>query len=174
MLTAPMQDAFNEQIKNEFYSAYIYLSMAAYFDDANLPGMAGWMRVQAREEAVHAIKIFDHLLDRGARVKLRAIPQPPVDFASPRDVFDQAYKHEQAVTQAIHDLYEKAVQEKDFASSVFLDWFVKEQVEEEKAALVIAEHLKMVAEDRPGLLMLDRELGQRRGGSEATAPQAAT
>lgn len=174
MLSGPMQDAFNEQIKNEFYSAYIYLSMAAYFDDANLPGMASWMRVQAREEAVHAIKIFDHLLDRGTRVKLRGIPQPPVDFASPRDVFEQAYKHEQTVTQAIHDLYAKAVQEKDFASSVFLDWFVKEQVEEEKTALVIAEHLKMVAEDRPGLLMLDRELGQRRSGSEAAAPEATT
>jgi ferritin len=165
MLSAPMQDAFNEQIKNEFYSAYIYLSMAAFFDDTNLPGMAGWMRVQAREESVHAIKIFDHLLDRGARVKLRAIPQPPVDFASPLDVFEQAYKHEQAVTKLIHDLYAKAVQEKDFASSVFLDWFVKEQVEEEKAALVIVEHLKMVAEDRPGLLMLDRELGGRKGGA---------
>jgi len=169
MLSDPMQDAFNEQIKNEFYSAYIYLSMAAFFDDANLPGMAAWMRVQAREEAKHAIKIFDHLLDRGARVKLRAIPQPPVDFTSSLDVFEQAYNHEQAVTKAIHDLYAKAIQEKDFASSVFLDWFVKEQVEEEKAALVIVEHIKMVADDRPGLLMLDRELGQRPvqgGGAE--------
>jgi ferritin len=174
MLSAPMQDAFNEQIKNEFYSAYIYLSMAAFFDDANLPGMASWMRVQAREEAVHAMKIFDHMLDRGARVKLRAIPQPPVDFASPLDVFEQAYKHEQTVTQAIHDLYAKAVQGKDFASSVFLDWFVKEQVEEEKAALVIVEHIKMVAEDRPGLLMLDRELAQRRGGTQAATPEAST
>jgi len=171
MLSASMQDSFNEQIKNEFYSAYIYLSMAAFFDDANLPGMAGWMRVQAREEAVHAIKIFDHLLDRGARVKLRGISQPPVDFASPLDVFEQAYKHEQAVTKAIHDLYAKAVQEKDFASSVFLDWFVREQVEEEKTALVIVEHLKMVAEDRPGLLMLDRELSQRKGGTGGAEPE---
>ena len=171
MLSASMQDSFNEQIKNEFYSAYIYLSMAAFFDDANLPGMAGWMRVQAREEAVHAIKIFDHLLDRGARVKLRGISQPPVDFASPLDVFEQAYKHEQAVTKAIHDLYAKAVQEKDFASSVFLDWFVREQVEEEKTALVIVEHLKMVAEDRSGLLMLDRELSQRKGGTGGAEPE---
>jgi ferritin len=171
MLTAPMQDAFNDQIKNEFYSAYIYLSMAAFFDDANLPGMAAWMRVQAREEAKHAIKIFDHLLDRGARVKLRAIPQPPVDFTSSLDVFEQAYKHEQAVTKAIHDLYAKATQEKDFASSVFLDWFVREQVEEEKAALVIVEHIKMVADDRPGLLMLDRELGQRQGQGGGAEPE---
>jgi ferritin len=170
MLSAPMQDAFNDQIKNEFYSAYVYLSMAAFFDDGNLPGMAGWMRVQAREEAKHAIKVFDHLLDRGARVKLRAIPQPPVDFTSPLDVFEQAYKHEQAVTKSIHDLYAKAVQEKDFASSVFLDWFVREQVEEEKTSLVIVEHLKMVADDRPGLLMLDRELGQRKG--EGGGPEA--
>ena len=174
MLNTPMQDAFNEQIKNEFYSAYIYLSMAAFFDDANLPGMAGWMRVQAREEAKHAIKIFDHLLDRGARVKLRAIAQPPVDFASPLDVFEQAYKHEQAVTKAIHDLYAQAVQEKDFASSVFLDWFVREQVEEEKTALVIVEHIKMVADDRPGLLMLDRELGQRKSEIGATVAEDTT
>jgi ferritin len=174
MLSDPMQDAFNEQIKNEFYSAYIYLSMAAFFDDANLPGMAAWMRVQAREEAKHAMKIFDHLLDRGARVKLRAIAQPPVDFTSSLDVFEQAYKHEQAVTKAIHDLYAKAVQEKDFASSVFLDWFVREQVEEEKTALVIVEHIKMVADDLPGLLMLDRELGQRKAVGGGAEPEGTT
>ena len=161
MLTPAMQDALNEQIKNEFFSSYIYLSMAAWFDDRNLPGMAAWMRVQAREEAIHAMKIFDHLLDRNGRVKLRPIPQPPVDFATPLEVFEQALKHEMAVTASIHNIYAQAVQEKDFASSVFLDWFVREQVEEEKQGALIVEQLKMVGEDRPGLLMLDRELGQR-------------
>jgi ferritin len=97
-----------------------------------------------------------------------------VEFASPLDVFEQAYKHEQMVTKAIHDLYAKAIQEKDFATSVFLDWFVKEQVEEEKTALVIVEHIKMVAEDRPGLLLLDRELAQRKGGGETTSAQTTT
>jgi ferritin len=167
MVSATMQEALNEQIKNELYSAYVYLSMAAYFEHANLPGMGAWMRVQGREETAHALKIFDHLLDRGARVKLRSIPQPPVEFSSPLDAFEQAYRHEQAVTAAIHNIYASAIQEKDFASSVFLDWFVREQVEEEKTAALIVEQLKMVGDDRPGLLVLDRELGQRRGGAEA-------
>ena len=170
MLSTAMQDAFNEQIKNEFLSSYIYLSMAAWFDDRNLPGMASWMRVQAQEEAIHAMKIFDHLLDRNARVQLRPIPQPPVDFASPVEAFEQALKHEMAVTASIHNIYAQAVQEKDFASSVFLDWFVKEQVEEEKQGALVVEQLKMVGEDPPGLLMLDRELGQRKtvsAGAEA-------
>lgn len=162
-----MQDALNEQIRNEFFSSYLYLSMAAWFDDRNLPGMAAWMRVQAREEAIHAMKIFDHLLDRNARVKLRSIAQPPVDFTSPLEVFEQALKHEMAVTASIHNIYAQAVQEKDFASSVFLDWFVREQVEEEKQGALVVEQLKMIGEDRPGLLMLDRELGQRQPGAEA-------
>jgi ferritin len=166
MLSPAMQDAFNDQIRNEFFSSYVYLSMAAWFDDRNLPGLAAWMRVQAREEAIHAMKIFDHLLDRNVRVKLRPIAQPPVEFASPLDVFEQALKHEMAVTASIHNIYAQAVQEKDFASSVFLDWFVKEQVEEEKQGAVIVEQLKMVGEDRPGLLMLDRELGQRKAGGD--------
>jgi ferritin len=169
MLSPAMQDAFNEQVKNEFFSSYIYLSMAAWFDDRNLPGMAKWMRVQAREEALHAMKLFDHLLDRNARVKLRAISQPPVDFASPLDVFEQALKHEMAVTASIHNIYAQAVQEKDFASSVFLDWFVREQVEEEKQGALVVEQLKMVGEDRPGLLMLDRELAQRQSGADESA-----
>jgi ferritin len=174
MLTPAMQDALNEQIKNEFLSSYIYLSMAAWFDDRNLPGMAGWMRVQAREEATHAMKIFDHLLDRNGRVKLRPIPQPPVDFSSPLEVFEQALKHEMAVTASIHNIYAQAVQEKDFASSVFLDWFVKEQVEEEKQGALIVEQLKMMGDDRPGLLMLDRELGQRQVRGETGGDRDAT
>ena len=174
MQSAAMQDAFNEQIKNEFFSSYIYLSMAAWFDDRNLPGMAAWMRVQAQEEAVHAMKIFDHLLDRNVRVKLRPLPQPPVDFASPLDVFEQALKHEMAVTASIHNIYAQAVQEKDFASSVFLDWFVREQVEEEKQGALVVEQLKMVGDDRPGLLMLDRELGQRKAAAAGAQAADAT
>jgi ferritin len=172
MVSATMQEALNEQLKNELYSAYVYLSMAAYFEHTNLPGMAAWMRIQGREETIHALKIFDHLLDRGARVKLRSIPQPPVDFASPLDVFEQASRHEQSVTAAIHNIYATAVQEKDFASTVFLDWFVREQVEEEKTAALIVEQLRMVGDDRPGLLVLDRELGQRRSAGEAAAADA--
>jgi ferritin len=162
MVSGTMQEAFNEQIKNELYSAYVYLSMAAYFESANLPGMAAWMRIQAREETAHALKIFDHLLDRGARVKLRSIPQPPVEFTSPLDVFEHALRHEQSVTASINNIYATAVQEKDFASTGFLDWFIREQIEEEKTGALVVEQLRMVGDDRPGLLMLDRELGQRK------------
>lgn len=165
MMSPKVQDAFNEQMKQEFYSSYLYLSMSAYLDAANLPGLSKWMQVQAREEAVHAMKIFDHLLDRGGKVQLHPIGRPPSDFASAREVFDQAHRHEKEVTTSINGLYGLALDERDFASRVFLDWFVQEQVEEEKTSGLLAEQLRMVGDDRAGLLMLDRELGQRRGGA---------
>jgi len=169
-MSSKVQDAFNEQMKHEFYSSYLYLSMSAYLDAANLPGLAAWMRAQAREEAEHAMKIFDHLLDRGGKVQLHPIGGPPAQFATPREVFDQAHRHEKEVTASINGLYGLAVDERDFASRVFLDWFVQEQVEEEKTSGLLAEQLRMVGDDRPGLLMLDRELGQRRGGASAPPP----
>ena len=165
MMSPKVQNAFNEQMKHEFYSSYLYLSMSAYLDAANLPGLSKWMRAQAREEAVHAMKILDHLLDRGGKVQLHPIGRPPSEFTSPGEVFDQAHRHEKEVTASINELYGLAVDERDFASRVFLDWFVQEQVEEEKTSGLLAEQLRMVGEDRPGLLMLDRELGQRRGGA---------
>ncbi|HJR51410.1 MAG TPA: ferritin [Gemmatimonadales bacterium] len=165
MMSTSMQDALNEQMKHEFYSSYLYLSMSAYCDRANLPGLARWMRAQAQEETKRAMKIFDHVLDRGGRVELRELGRPPADFSSPKDVFDQAHKHEQQVTASINQVYGLAVDERDFASTVFLDWFVQEQVEEEKTSGLLAEQLRMVGEDRPGLLMLDRELGQRKSGA---------
>jgi ferritin len=169
MMSQTMQDAFNEQMTQEFYSSYLYLSMSAYCEAANLPGLAHWMRAQAREEANHAMKIFDHLLDRGGRVQLQPIGQPPSDFKSPREVFEQAHRHEQQVTGSINRVYGLAVDERDFASRVFLDWFVQEQVEEEKTSGLLAEQLQMIGEDRPGLLMLDREVAQRRS-SEVEQP----
>ncbi len=171
MMSQSMQDAFNEQMKHEFYSSYLYLSMSAFCEGANLPGLAQWMRLQAREEVVHAMKIFDHLLDRGGQVRLQPVGGPPAEFTTARDVFEQAYRHEQQVTASINQVYGRAVDERDFASTVFLDWFVQEQVEEEKTSGLLAEQLRMVGEDRPGLLMLDRELGQRRAGREATAAE---
>ena len=173
MMSKTMQDALNEQMKHEFYSSYLYLSMSAYCDAVNLPGLAQWMRAQAQEEVHHAMKIFDHLLDRGGRVELHQVDRPPAQFASPAEVFDQAHKHEQQVTASINKVYGLATDERDFATRVFLDWFVQEQVEEEKTSGLLAEQLRMVGDDRPGLLMLDRELGQRKSG-EAEAPSAAT
>jgi ferritin len=119
------------------------------------------------------MKIFDHLLDRGGKVEMHQLDRPPSDFGSPRDVFEQAHKHEQQVTASINKVYGMAMDERDFASRVFLDWFVQEQVEEEKTSGLLAEQLRMVGDDRPGLLMLDRELGLRKGGT-AEAPSDPT
>ena len=161
MLSKTIQDAMNEQIKNELYSAYLYLSMSAYCEAANLPGFAHWMRVQAQEEVAHAMKFYDFIYERGGRVVLQAIDQPPVEFQSPLNVFEQTLEHEQKVTALIHDLYTLAVQEKDYASQAFLQWFVTEQVEEEASATQIVETLKMIGDKGHALLMLDRELGKR-------------
>jgi ferritin len=161
MLSKSMQNAMNEQIKNELYSSYLYLSMSAYYESLNLPGFAHWMRLQAQEELTHAIKFFDHINDRGGRVTLLAIDAPPIEFDSPLAIFKMAYEHEQKVTELIHNLYKLAIQENDFPAQSMLQWFVDEQVEEEKSALDVVEQLEMVGEHKMGLFMLDRELGQR-------------
>lgn len=166
MLTKPVQDAINEQIKHEFESAYIYLSMSAYFEATNLPGMAQWMRGQAQEEISHGMKLFDFINDRGGRVTLKAVDAPPVEFESPLQVFEAALNHERKVTRLIHGLYEVAQKENDFATKVALQWFITEQVEEEKTADLIVQQLKMVGKDQPALLLLDRDLGQRKPGED--------
>lgn len=158
-----LQDALNEQIKNELYSAYLYLSMAAYCESENLPGFAHWMKVQAKEETGHGMKIFEFLTDRGVRVVLQAIPQPKADFASPQDVFEKTLEHEQKVTGLINQLYETAEETKDNTAQVFLHWFISEQVEEEKNATHILEMLKAVKPKSAGMIMLDKELGKREG-----------
>jgi ferritin len=166
MLSKTMHDTMNDQIKMELESAYIYLSMAAYFDAINLPGFARWMKVQFQEEQGHALKFYDFIYDRGGRVILQAIAQPPVEFKSPRDVFEQTLAHEQKVTAAINNLYKLAAAEGDYASQTFLDWFVTEQVEEEKNAADILGVLDRVGDSGQALIMLDRELGQRQAEAE--------
>jgi ferritin len=161
MLGKVIQDAINEQIKNEFYSAYQYLSMAAYCESVNLPGFAHWMRTQSQEEMEHAMKFYDFILARNGRVVLQAMDQPVVDFGSPLEVFEQALDHEREVTAMINDLYGLAVRENDYASQAFLQWFVTEQVEEEKNAGDVVDTLKMVGEKSESLFLLDRELGGR-------------
>ena len=156
----------NEQIKNELHSAYIYLSMSAYFESTNLPGLANWMRTQEQEERMHAFKFYDFIHERGGRVILQDIDQPPSEFESPLDVFEKTLEHEQKVTAMINNLYELAVQEKDYASQIFLQWFITEQVEEEDNASQIIETLKMIGDSDHGLLMLDRELAGRQAPQE--------
>jgi ferritin len=160
-MKSAVKDAVGEQIKHEFYSAYLYLSMAGSFEVANLPGFARWMRKQSEEEREHGMKFFDFLLDRGEQVQLRAIDEPPYAFRSPLDTLEQALEHEKEITSRIHSLYDLAVQENDYPAQVLLNWFVKEQVEEEKAATEIVERLRMAGEDGAALLLLDRELGER-------------
>jgi ferritin len=161
MLSKVVQDTINDQIKNELYSAYLYLSMSAYFEGANLPGCAHWMRVQSQEEVSHAMKFFEFVFDRGGRVMLQAIDQPPVDFKSPLDIFQQSLQHEQKVTAMINHIYEVAVKENDYATQTFVQWFITEQVEEEKNATQIVDQLKAVGDQPAALFMLDGYLGKR-------------
>jgi ferritin len=156
-----LQEAFNEQIKNELYSAYIYLSMAAYADSVNLSGLSHWMKAQVKEEEIHAMKMFNFLADRGVKVVLQAIPQPPEKFSSPKEVFEKTLEHEQKVTGLINDLYNLANKVGDNAASIFLQWFVTEQVEEEKSATEILQQLKIIKPDSPAMFMLDAQLGKR-------------
>lgn len=161
MLSQTMQDAINAQIKHEFYSAHLYLAMAAYFESKTLPGIAKWMRVQSVEEGAHALKFFDYVNDRGGRVLLAAIDQPPAEFASPLEVFQKALEHEQKMTGLINSLYALALKENDYATQVMLQWFISEQVEEEKSVTEIVEQIKRM-EPIPGLLShIDRQLGKR-------------
>jgi ferritin len=161
MINTQVQSAINEQIKNELYSGYLYLAMAAYLDSADWPGMAHWMEKQAGEELEHALKLYAYVNERGGRVELFGIDQPPRDFDSPLDIFEKAYAHEQHVTQLIHSLYEVAVAEKDYATQSMLKWFIDEQVEEEDNASSIVAQLKQAGERGSALLMLDRQLGER-------------
>jgi ferritin len=151
----------NEQIVKELYSSYLYLSMAAYFEAENLPGAAHWMKVQAQEEIIHAMKFFDFLNERGERVILGSIDQPEAKFASIKGVFEKTLEHEQLVTASINDLYSLAEKANDNASKVFLQWFINEQVEEEKSPADILGKLKYVSNDPAGFLILDKELGLR-------------
>ncbi len=165
MPSKDLQDALNEHLNKELYAAYLYLAMAAYFESTNMPGFTAWMRAQAREEYGHAMKFWTYISDRGGRVTLLAIDQPPSQYRSPLDAFEQALAHEQEVSEAINKLYGRAVDERDYASEVFLQWFISEQVEEEKSAQQIVDTLKMVGDDPASLLMLDREMGGRDAAS---------
>ena len=156
-----IEKALNDQIKHEAYSAYLYLSMAAYFDSINLPGFAHWMKVQRDEEQSHALKIYDYVYDRGGRVTLQALEQPPSEFGSALEAFQQALEHERKVTGLINGLHELAQKHSDYATQAFLQWFINEQVEEEKTASDIVERLKLAGERGSALLWIDKELGSR-------------
>jgi ferritin len=158
-----MQDAINEQINKEFFSSYLYLSMAAYFEDKNLTGFGHWMRLQADEEREHAMKFYNFLLDAGGRVQLKAIEAPATEWNSNLEVAQQVAEHESKVTASIHALYELALKEKDYAAQILLQWFITEQVEEEKNAAELVAKLRLIEERGTAVLMLDHRLSKRGG-----------
>ena len=164
MIDGRTQEALIRHANAEFYSSYLYLSMSAYFRSINLPGFAHWMRVQAREELAHALKFYDHVIERGGRANLQLVEAPPAQWDSPLVVFEDTYRHEQKVTGLISQLVDEAVQTRDHATSNFLQWFVSEQVEEEASADAIVQRLKLVGNAPGGLLIVDNELAQRGSG----------
>ena len=156
-----VQDAFNEQIKNELFAGYLYLSMSAHLDQENLPGFAHWMRLQAQEELAHAIRLFDYVLLRGGRVELHGVEAPATDFGPPLAVFESVLEHERAVTSTIHGLFELSGKEGDWAAQQELQWFIAEQVEEEDAAETARDQVRMAGDDQAAMLMLDQQFGSR-------------
>jgi len=160
-MNTKLEKAFNDQLKNELESEYIYYAMAAYFEEQNLSGMAKWMMKQAEEEHEHAMKFFKYIVERGNRTVFTALAKPPISWKSPLAVFEAALKHEQFITKKINDLINLASKEKDTAAHIFLHWYVEEQVEEEANASAIVEQLKMVGNAKQALLMLDSQLGRR-------------
>jgi ferritin len=161
MISKTMEQALNKQINREFYSAYLYLSMSSYFETANMKGFAKWMRIQAKEEQMHALKMYDYLIARGGKVNLLDVEAPKVKWSSAGKVFEEVYAHEQKVTAMINGLVELAIKEKDHASFEMLQWFVKEQVEEEEHSSAILAQVMCVGDEPGHLFLLDHHLGKR-------------
>ncbi len=161
MFTEKLNKAFNEQINAELYSEYLYLSMKAYFADKNLQGFVNWMDVQVQEEHAHAMGMFDYVIERGGKVELLQIDKPRIDWESPLEVFEHVLEHEQYVTSRINALMDVAEEEKDRAALSFLDWYLKEQVEEESNVGGVLATLKLIGKDTQALFMLDKELAAR-------------
>jgi len=156
-----MENALNEQLKWELYSAYLYLSMSAYFDNIGLEGFAHWMKAQAAEEIMHAMKFYKFIFERDGRVILQEIQAPPKEWKSPEDTIAYAYNHEKEVTNKINNLMSLAKKLQDYAAENFLHWFVEEQVEEEDSFKNLLNKLKLIKNDPQALFYLDNELRQR-------------
>lgn len=161
MLSQKLLDAMNEQMKNEFFSAYLYKAMAAYFEAEDLPGFAHWMRLQALEELCHGEKFFNYICEAGGRAVMLAIDAPQAEYGSPQEVFEYSLKHEQFVSERINQLMSLAKAEGNHATEIFLQWFVTEQVEEEASFGLELKKIKRLAGDGRGLMMIDQELGRR-------------
>lgn len=161
MLSDKMQQEFNERINNEFYAWYLYTSMAAYFESKNFPGFTNYMKLQAAEEMMHAMKNYGYLLERGGKVELKTIDGVPNDWDSPLAAFEAALAHEEKVTAIYNNFMDVAKEEKDHAAQIMIQWFINEQVEEEANANSVVERLKMAKDSPGGLFIIDQELGKR-------------
>lgn len=161
MLTGKMQAALNEQVNKEMYSAYLYLAMAAACAENGLPGCAHWMQAQAQEEMTHAMKLYEYVLQKGGSAELSAIDKPDFVFTKPAELFERVLEHEQLVTSLINNLMDVAIEEKDHATRIFLQWFVTEQVEEEANAQEIIGQFRLAGEQLGNLMMIDSKLGAR-------------
>lgn len=161
VVSTKMQDALNKQINAEMYSAYLYQSMAAYCETFGMKGFANWMNVQAKEEMSHAMKIYNYILERGGKIVFTAIDAPKTEWENLVDVFENVYEHEQYVTSLINNLLSLAIEEKDYATSNMLQWFVAEQVEEEANADELLQQLKLVGDKGSAVFMIDKELKTR-------------
>ena len=161
MINPVVEKALNDQINAELYSAYLYLSMAAALEDMGLPGFANWTRIQNEEETFHAMKIYDFIIERGGRVKLTSIDTPPSEWKDVVTVFKEILKHEQLVTSLINKLMDTAIEQKDHATNMFLQWFVTEQVEEEANVDEVLQQLDLAQESKGALFMLDKDMGTR-------------
>ncbi len=161
MISEKMQEALNGQVNKEFYSAYLYLAMSAYCNTIGLPGFSNWMRQQYDEENLHVTKMYDYILAQGGTIHLQQIDEPPTEFGTPLEIFEQTLAHEQFVTGCINELMTLAVEERDYASQTFLQWYVSEQVEEEANVNDILAPLRMVGKEGGGLMMIDQQLAKR-------------
>jgi len=161
MLKERIEQELNKQLNREFFSSYLYMSMAAYFQSVDLLGFANWMQIQAKEELVHAEKFYNFIQERGARVTLEQIEKPQTEWTSPLAAFEDSYAHELHITASINELVNIALEEKDHATNIFLQWFVTEQVEEESNAVEVIRKLKLMKDAPGGMFMLDKELAMR-------------
>lgn len=161
MVNEKMEAALNAQLNAEVYSGYLYLSMAAYFEDIDLPGFANWMRVQAEEELEHGMKFYDYIIRRGASVTLETIEKPQTEWESPLNVFEHVLSHEKMVTGLINDLVDLTIQERDHVTNNFLQWFVEEQVEEEENAMEMLAKVKLAGDDNSIIYALNKEFATR-------------
>lgn len=161
MIDAKLQEAFNDQINKELYSEYLYLAMKTKFMEWNLQGFVNWFNVQVQEEHAHGMGMFDYLDERGGNIDLRAIDKPQVKGSTPLEIFEHVLEHEQFVTSRINALADVAEEVKDRAALHLLDWYIKEQVEEEANVSGMLATLKLIGDDKKALLMLDKELATR-------------